>query len=1155
MGSAAPAQMLERAVASLEAAQLPHAIRRTRRPLKTPRQLHTGFWQHGASALALASILPLAHLAESRREDVERGRTRDEAGEEEPVEPKLVATSFLLDFLYPDDTKSFLHKLLAPRPRASRLRPLRRRQYSAQQGAAVERSEPAMASNRFAEEAPTVEAEADEHTTVTEAEAVDATQNEGEIEIKKTQTDAKADAKTEEELLQQKFLDQFSSRITAKKSSGTVDDWTIYRSATAEEQKTLRPELIVQFSKSGDHAECTRATALFREIPKDEWTEELVSAAMRSFTFCGKISNAMDLFKEGLAVGYLDGMQYILSTALTARKFQDAFQAWFAYLKIVGENTQRDVPFEQVTKIHKVDRMFTAFERHVKHTGLARIRSENKQHFSIKGFQQLRRLLARCTLAKHCQPSQALPILTTFNDVAMYQDYLESILDQIREGKLAKGNTANIDKVYNQYRQLPDAQFTQRILRGLFNLFYPHDAALLSQLFQDWDQTKTGLDSWAYTKFLGFYAYSGDIAAVKDLWKRYTADFPDATTSPTGYYSLLEAHAQCGDVAGAQKVLTTIESFGIDVDITIRNKMLQCQVQAGNFKQAKTAFAEIQQIDEPNSETYDHILELYGSRGDLETTAALFNEAQTVIGLPTKSMAKSLIAAYVRGGYLEEGEQMCRELARRNITSTEIWNELLRAHATDGHVRKCYGLLSAMQNHGLAWDHDTCEAVLTAQTQAGKLHAARRLLRSAVEDSTLPVSAAHFAIVMKSAIDTEQPALVDILDADMQRADIRPSFATHLAKFASGYARAPTADRTVRLANELLEYMRTLAHDSTAALRSRRAAPFAVARSSPAGLERELRGVSDAVSLLIGKREVKLAEELITLYIHVRPDTEDGQRVPPSVIAALMGAHMDLDQHDRVLQLWALLLGDVRAATENPTSKTIFPIHAYYLSDALGHVAKVYRAAGEGKRLLDCTEAALAAGFRLTSETWNAVVCGLADLGQWEPAMAWCEALLMPRWRGWAEPRRRPRASERAKLRNPRILSASRAAVLSLQREWLRLRRLAAWSPGVAARLRRVEADYPLLHHAFETADLESLPETWAAEERDGGAGPVAREMPTSLNKAIMKDMLGTMALKDLLAVRLALTGEWNAERERREAEEAAARGGRAVKRGLRRRF
>ncbi|KAJ2955514.1 hypothetical protein NQ176_g11396 [Zarea fungicola] len=437
------------------------------------------------------------------------------------------------------------------------------------------------------------------------------------------------------------FLDQFSTRIKAA-SPALRDAWSRYRAASPDEQRTLRPELILTFSKSDDFVECARASALFQEIPKDEWTDELHSAAIRALAVCGNFSTAMDKVKDGLDYNFTSGVQYIIASAFTARNWPQVFSAWFTCFNSVRKGDIKEPALEYLSSVPKLDALFVAFEKHIKYTGLAKIRDQNKDLFTREAFDQLRSTLARAVLAKSCQPARAVGILSVFNDASLYQSYIESMLRLVKEGKQSKSGAKQLDKIYAQYRQLPNAEFTQPILRGMFSLFCPHNPSGLAQLYQDWTRSEGGLDRWAYEKFLAFYANSGDVTSVRDLWQRYVAAFPNAAKETSGYYSLMDAHAQSGSASGARQEMAAMQDNGVPLDLVINNALLKCHVRAGNYTEAQACFAEISSQYKPNGETYGHIMELHSANGNLEQTVAIFNQAQAALVRPSESMARRL---------------------------------------------------------------------------------------------------------------------------------------------------------------------------------------------------------------------------------------------------------------------------------------------------------------------------------------------------------------------------------------------------------------------------------------------------------------------------------------------------------------------------------
>ncbi|KAG5912790.1 hypothetical protein E4U42_001827, partial [Claviceps africana] len=187
------------------------------------------------------------------------------------------------------------------------------------------------------------------------------------------------------------------------------------------------------------------------------------------------------------------------------------------------------------------------------------------------------------------------------------------------------------------------------------------------------------------------------------------------------------------------------------------------------------------------------------------------------------------------------------------------------------------------------------------------------------------------------------------------------------------------------------------------------------------------------------------------------------------------------------------------------------------LARPLDVVIKALSEAHDGAGLLRTVEQVLEAGFKLTRNNWNLAIHNLAELGYWEQAMEWCEQMLMPNWPGWKPPRAET-AQERRVMMSNSLLVPSRTTVLSLQKEWLRLRKLAAWSGGVSSTLKNVEERHPKLQYAFITADYEHLNATWVVPRNN------------SMTRAI-KDLLRPLSHAELKAMRRALEKQLRLEK------------------------
>ncbi|KOS18036.1 Pentatricopeptide repeat-containing protein [Escovopsis weberi] len=693
-------------------------------------------------------------------------------------------------------------------------------------------------------------------------------------------------------------------------------------------------------------------------------------------------------------------------------------------------------------------------------------------------------------------------------DHSLYHDYLLEAVSRWQETDLKSSATWLAD-IYKTYGDMPGARPSIPLLRGMFDLFYPNNVAGLEQVYKDWHRAWGGLDRWGYEKFLKLYATAGDVQAVRGLWKRYVASYPELLTRARAFRSTMNVYAQVGDAAGAERELRLMkDKYGVRPDLDMWNILLKCYARTDDYQRVVSCFEEICKMYRPDSYTYAHVMTMAAKKGDLEATLAFFHRAQRDKVALSKEIAMSLVTVCCQNDRLLDAERILTELAARGVTSTGIWNQLINFNGKQGRLKKCYELLQLMKSFNVAWDHQTHEFLLRALVKVNQVHPAYRLLRSAIQEKVFPVGPEHFAIVMAGAARTGDFSLVEMVAAQLARAYESADFNAHTALMDAAFHKAPTSHRTRGMGKELIDMLR--------AMRDRRQEgdmSIAPVAGDLTALRKQTKHIGRAIRLLVELRDFSSAEELANLYAGVMGKHGQGEPLPPEVVSALMLGYLKDRKYRQIHKMWARTLDGVLARSRRQLGAAVFPAHQYDLARPLLVVARAFRQQNNGEGLLECIRRITAAGFKLTRSNWNLVVQYLAEMGQWEPAMEWCEKMLMPRWRGWRPPRRS--LHERRLLQNTRVLQASRAAVLSLQRQWLKLRKLAAWSPAVSAKLAQVERLYPRLHHAFVTTDYESLTRVW---EGSGGGG-VGH---TSLRRAAA-ELLRPFSHKELRAMEKSL--------------------------------
>ncbi|PNY23127.1 Pentatricopeptide repeat-containing protein [Tolypocladium capitatum] len=1112
--------MLERTAASLETCNLQRLLSKPGRSSKRCRRLHTGFWQHGASAIELSSLWPLPP----------RAADADADSSSRPPQTDLVASAFLLDFLYPNGTHALLRRFYPSLPRP-------------QDGSGSDGG----ARTRSFTSSTTIVAEPDAQNPIVRPDAAETRQERRGGRLARqhrapwremnthSPTGLRTDAQRRSSAPAATDAGD-SARLDPTANSPTLQDllsrpdqgrhhdvWDLYCRLDDGQRRALRRAVVLHLSRSQGLVEIGRAVSLLRQIPMDSWDDELQAAGVLVLMRSGDMPSAVDRFKTGLdEKGLAGGLEYLLAESIMHRQWPVLLGLWLEYFAALGKgnaDTRIDARLRRLETIPGLGRLYFSFERYIEAEGSGPVRAINLHSDSRLGLERLRRMLAETALQQPCPPKEAAAILEIWGDCQLYQDYLLRMLDRWNKGSESRSGLMVLPGVYKKYRALPDAKPSPSLLRGMFDLYFPKNAAGLEEIYRDWHTAWGGLDQWGFEKFLKFYAGAGDVQAVKDLWSRYVAHFPQVLKLPRAFRSTMNVYAQTGNVAEAERELRTMtEQYGVQPDIDIWNTLLKCYTRAEDLPRVLRCFGEIRAIHRPDSFTYAHVMAMAAKKGDLETTLDYFNQSQKDRVPVSKEMAMALVTAYCRNDRLVEAEKICTELAERKTTSAAIWNKLLYFNGMQGKLNKCYELLQAMKTFNVEWDHQTHEFLLQALVRVDQIQAAYHLLQSAYEDKLFPVGPEHFAVVMAGAVRTGELALVETILSHMRRAEQPMSFNAQVAVVEAAFRQTPSAKRTRQLGREFVKHLRRMlpAPVHSGPEQKDNGSSVATAPGSLMELRKQTQGIGRAVMLLVELRDFATAEELVNVYAEIFPEYKGEEAsFPPEVASALMLGYLKDGRLAQVHKAWAQTWKSVLARGQRPRGGGIYPAHQYDLSRPMGIVAKAFREGDNGRGLLSCVEQVTGAGFKLTRSSWNLVVKYLAEMGHWERAMDWCETMLMPGWRGW-NPGARP-LQEVRDMKNTRVLQASKAAVFSLQKEWLKLRKLAAWSAQVSHKLKEIEQKHPMLHYAFITTDHEHLPATWVLPKKKSLTRAI-KEMLKPLSHAELRAMKRTLERQLALA-------------------------------------
>lgn len=900
------------------------------------------------------------------------------------------------------------------------------------------------------------------------------------------------------------------------------DVWDAYCGLKPEEQAEFRPRVVVYLARSQSIVETGRGMSIAHLVGSEQWDNDFVSAAVLLSLRSRNQKTAASFFTRGLQEKGLEGgFDYLLLDAVNRQQWSDILDVWesyYAYLTAQEDQGLVKKPLESLASLPSLGALYFALERFLSRAGSRKARALSGDLLAHDALNAFRRRFAKEALLQGCPPRQATVILEFWQDTALFHRYLMVMFEKWRLQKISDSVGRELMPIYYKFRKMDGAKPQHEILRGVFELHFPAGEAELERLYDDWIRFHGELSKWGFDKFTKFYATIGDTERVRQLQDRCLRLYPDLAESPQAFRGILNAYAQNADMEGAEEEFRTMtEKYGIKPDLSSWNLLLKCYSRAGDEAKAKELFEKICTVEEPNSWTYAHVMALTSKRGDLPETLRYFGELQKRRVPLTEEITLSLIVAYCKNDKLVEAEKVCFELAGRGLTSSAAWSQLINLSGMKGQLKNCYALLNKMKDFNLEWDSQIISSLLRALVQVKQIYPAYDVIRDHAKSRSHLLQPDHFNIVLGGAARTHNRNITESLMLLMEKTRIKPSF-NCLVAYSHGILRtAPSTLREHNMGAQLLESLDALA-------------------TTPSDVRRRRQDTSrlgEAVRVLIRLREFDHVEALLTKFDSMFPPGEANSR--GDIVSALILAYFHEQNYEKIHELWNKAWPEILKRRSRPDGQGIYPAYQYDLTSIVFHMTNTFAAQKDGEGLLKMVQEVTKAGFKLSSNTWDRIIRCLTHLDRWEPAMTYCETLLMPNWPGWysekipywrdTNPDKRERRQlERWEHTNTRLLRPTTEAVVILENKWLQVRRLAAWSPDAARTLERVEQSHPLLLSAFMTS-------RWM-----DGWGPYVFRGHRDLGKAFVM-LLAPLTTAELRGMRKTL-----------EAELSQAHGSKAVK-------
>ncbi|KAF5018659.1 hypothetical protein F66182_9352 [Fusarium sp. NRRL 66182] len=1083
--------MLERTAASLESRSIQRVIQKS---ANRSRQLYPGFWQHGAAAFDLSSSLP----SPPRAAEVEAADS-----DTKQLQSNLFASMLMLDFLYPSSSLSLLRRPYTKPPdyqegRSKTVAPQRRAYSSAT---------PPNTTETTTSEQP-VSAQIDSSLP-----------DELEPKFESVLPGVRNQKNTLSKLGQ-------VLQIKTGREAQYQEVWDLYSRLDNDKRRHLRSAVVRYLSRSHNIVETGRAISVFRHIPPNEWTEDVLTCGIILLLRSGDLPLAVERFKLGLEMNELSGgLEYLLADTISSHNWSAALDVWIAYYAETLKRNPDEKPsldrLQQLGTIPKQAKLYFSFRTYLASEGAESHKQIKKDAVSNLALSVFRKHFALMALREPCAPHEACIILENLGDPQLYNDYLVQMFDRWYRKLESRFTAHQLPAVYKKFRELPDAMPAMPVLRGIFKVHFPDNMARLDELYNDWIRFRGGLNQWAYEKFLKLYAHRGDVPAVRRLWDQYVAEFPHLLRTPRAFRSTLNVYAQIGDVKSARAELENMEKYGACPDVSSWSMLLKAYMRANDYEGVLKCFDEISRQHAPDSFVYAHVMGMSSKKGDLDTTMEFFTRSQEDGVEVTKEMALALIVAYCQNGLLVEAETLCAEMTERNLTHTAIWNQLINFNGVEGKIDNVYALLRRMKDFGVEWDDETYEFLLQALVNVNQIHPAYSLLKRAEDESLFLVTPEHYSVVMAGAARIGEYQLVENLHHRLKKSELPVTFSALVAFVTAAARRKPGVPRTKDLGKEFVEYFRQAAEASDST--GEPAAQWDHVENDASNIARlklDTQYVGRAIALLVELRELGSVEELISLFTKIFPQFQSRDQFPPNIISALMYAHYKDEQYDKVMELWDKTWERAYATSRQRSSTEILAATKYDISRILDVVMRTYKEQNDPQGLDDAINKVTEAGFQLTRANWNIACRYLVDMGKFGRAMYWCEKMLMPEWQGW-----NPQRSNKEKryYQNTRLLKAPKNLVFRLQQEWLEMRKMAAWSEDISRELSTVEEKYPRLHHAFTTSELHTMPTTYVVNGKEVSA--------RDLDK-----VLQSLSYRELIKVKEALRRQLAKEKMREES-------------------
>lgn len=1062
--------MLERTVGCREPGTLRRLLPGSRRPLKSHRALHAGFWHHNTLDLELSPLYSaLLHSLNAQDRDYELRRNT----------PPVMHAGLHLDFLYPFNTLSFLRQYMGwgldkqdgRRTSIGSVRAGRRSYTSSTEDGSSEETATALASTE------------------------DAQYRLADILTAPSQISQASKEHAWPAVLPQ-ALESHSKDSDYKKA------WALYLLLNESDKNKARRELIRYLSGSRRVIDAERVIEIFEQLDKADRDVEAHAAAIRSYLSLRNLTGAISLYNDAVNnLQYPAGASDILAYMIENSFWSHAVNFWIEFQGLRDRFPQ--LSYNIYTAIESRSDLLNPAIELAEHVN-ARLETSSDPRKMVKFASKLvKNAIVNSASAGDRLRFEALLDIFQSWDIYLVTEY-QHLLDKLLELKETKFAVRCYRKAHDKH----EIKFTRGTLHNMLLIFCKyHSVKGIQQVMDDFFRFYKHPSSFAYRKSMAEFASQGDTETVHALFEQHLALCKLMTGQrmlrPGDMAPILHVHARRGELEEVIKYFNEIETVhGLQPDLLCWNILIDAYGKVQDSDGAFETFETLVGLGHPSADdyTFGTIMGICATRGDFERVVEVYRLSLSMNIETSASMVNCLVLAHIQNDCLLEAEKICETALRMELkgSKTRMWNALILAYGLRRDLSKVNQLLRRMSEAQLDYDQHTYSALMQALAMVGQSSRAHVILKRVMKKAGIQRTSFHYAIVMGSYLATGNFRRIYLLQKRMIERNISHSASTKLLSikaedhelFESG-SNAERGSRALEMFQEVLSSM-----DQRA-----------VSVDDQKGIHRAPRHIAyptmiySYVMLVLGQsNQFETAEELYEAFIKTLPQSERASP-PIDVLSAIMTARHKSGDWTGVEQFWDLALSkakqqgaplrslnvpsssDVSSAdglnisSLNIKAPTIMPIHQLDLTRCLSVYMNALAAEGKAGLISAVVDGLLQDGFLLDSKNWNQYIQILAQHRYYELAFRLCEDKLMDNWTGWATIRWRQPVRNRLpiELRNKRKqslhLRPNTHTFLYLSRAYLDLQDMATESRLSEERLDIILKTCPRTIQAINTME------------------------------------------------------------------------------------